>query len=71
MMIQNKSEERLIMKMMKRILKRGLLICLVLMSLTAAACDKSKWRPKEYGGVPSWENDIGRPDGYGGEDPWN
>jgi hypothetical protein len=58
------------MKMMKIMLKRTVLICLVLVSIGAAACDKSKWRAKEYGGPPSWENDIGRPDGYGGEDPW-
>jgi hypothetical protein len=58
------------MKTLKIVLKRGLLICLVVASMAAAACDKSKWRAKEYGGPPSWENDIGRPDGYGGEDPW-
>jgi len=58
------------MKEMKNILKKAVLICLVLVSIGAAACDKSKWRAKEYGGPPSWENDIGRPDGYGGENPW-
>ena len=55
---------------MNNILKRAVLICLVLVSMAAVACDKSKWRAKEFGGPPSWENDIGRPDGYGGEDPW-
>ncbi|MCF8143185.1 MAG: hypothetical protein K9N21_04615 [Deltaproteobacteria bacterium] len=55
---------------MKNTLKKAVLICLVLVSMAAAACDKSKWRAKEYGGPPSWEHDMGRPDGYGGEDPW-
>jgi len=55
---------------MKSILRRAVFICLALASLVVTACDKSKWRPKEYGGPPSWEHDMGRPDGYGGEDPW-
>ncbi len=59
------------MEKMKIIMKRGLLLGLVLVSLSAAACDKSKWRPMEYGGPPSWENDMGRPRGYGGDDPWS
>jgi hypothetical protein len=56
---------------MKALLKKAVLICLALACLAAAACDKSKWRAKEYGGTPpSWENDMGRPLGYGGVDPW-
>jgi len=51
-------------------LKRAVFVSLVLVSFSVMACDKSKWRAKEYGGPPSWENDIGRPDGYGGESPW-
>jgi hypothetical protein len=58
------------MNEMKHILKKTVLICLVLVSIVVAACDKSKWRAKEYSGPPSWENDLGRPDGYGGENPW-
>jgi len=58
------------MKKMKIILKRGLFIGLVLVGFCVTACDKSKWRAAEYGGAPSWENDMGRPRGYGGEDPW-
>jgi len=58
------------MKKMKIILKRAVFVSLVLVSFSVMACDKSKWRAKEYGGPPSWENDIGRPDGYGGESPW-
>ena len=61
----------MIMKKMKIRLKRVLLVCLVLASMATVACDKSKWRAKDYSGPPSWEHDIGRPDGYRGEDPWN
>jgi|GEM_PF-5106746 len=55
---------------MKNIFMKAALICLVLASMAAAACDTSKWRAKEYSGPPSWEHDIGRPEGYSGEDPW-
>jgi len=58
------------MKTVKISLKSVLLIFLLLASMTAAACDKTKWRAKEYGTPPSWEHDLGRPDGYGGEPPW-
>lgn len=58
------------MKKMKLTLKRAFLLCLVLVSFSLMGCDKSKWRSKEFGGPPSWENDIGRPEGYGGVDPW-
>lgn len=51
-------------------LKKIVGISLVLASLLAAGCDKSQWRVKEFGTPPSWENDLGRPDGYGGEPPW-
>lgn len=55
---------------MKNIFMKAALICLVLASMAAAACDTSKWQAKEYSGPPSWEHDIGRPEGYSGEDPW-
>jgi len=56
---------------MEQWLKKAVLICLALAMVAVAACDKTKWRSKEFGGTPpSWEHDLGRPDGYGGEDPW-
>jgi hypothetical protein len=39
----------------------GLLLLLATMSLSACI-DKSKWRAKEHGGPPSWEEDFGRPE---------
>ena len=39
----------------------GMLLLLVSMSLSACI-DKSKWRAKDHGGPPNWEEDFGRPD---------
>lgn len=39
----------------------GLLLMLVVMNLSGCI-DKSKWRAKEYGGPPNWEEDFGRPE---------
>jgi hypothetical protein len=39
----------------------GLLFLLATMSLSACI-DKSKWRAKEHGGPPNWQEDFGRPD---------
>ena len=39
----------------------GLLLLLAVMSLSACV-DKSKWRAKDYGGAPSWQEDFGRPE---------
>ena len=39
----------------------GMLLLLVSMSLSACV-DTSKWRAKDHGGPPNWEEDYGRPD---------
>jgi hypothetical protein len=56
---------------MKEFLKKAALICLLLGGMATTACDTAKWRAKDYDSrPPSWEHDMGRPDGYGGAEPW-
>ena len=59
------------MRKIKVILKRSFFLLLVLLSISVAACDKSKWRAKDVGGPPSWENDFSIPDSMGGEPPFS
>jgi carbonic anhydrase len=62
------------MKRIKMIIRRTVLLLCVLACIVTASCSKSPltgWKYKSYEGCPpSWENDFGRPDSYGGEDPW-
>ncbi|MBC8419401.1 MAG: hypothetical protein H8E10_12470 [Desulfobacterales bacterium] len=63
------------MNSIKMIFRKPALILLLLTTVGMASCstsESSKWRVKNYDNrPPSWENDIGRPGGYGGEDPWS
>ena len=62
------------MKRIEIIIRITVLLLFVLACFVTASCstsESSKWRYKSYeGGPPSWENDFGRPGGYGGDDPW-
>ncbi len=50
--------------MKKRIISLGVALLLLLATVSLSGCiDKSKWRAKEHGGPPNWEEDFGRP-GY-------
>ena len=59
------------MNKMKMILKRVFFLSLVLISISIAACDKSKWRVKDFSGPPNWENDFSLPASIGGEPPFS
>ena len=49
--------------MKRRIVSLGVGLLLLLATINFSACvDKSKWRTKEYGGEPNWEEDFGRPE---------
>ncbi len=46
-----------------RVVCLGIGLLLLLLSMSLSACiDKSKWRAKDHGGPPNWEEDFGRPD---------
>jgi hypothetical protein len=59
------------MNKMKIILKKVFILSLMLTAICIAACDKTKWRAKDYGGPPSWQNDFSLPDSIGGEPPFS
>ena len=59
------------MSRMKMILKRVFILFFVLISFSIAACDRSKWRAKDFSGPPSWQNDFALPDSIGGEPPFS
>ena len=47
-----------------RIISLGVSLLLLLATMSLSGCiDKSKWRAKDLGGPPNWEEDYGRP-GY-------
>ena len=49
--------------MKRRIVSLGIGLLLMLVTISLSGCiDKSKWRAKEHGGPPSWEEDFGRPE---------
>jgi hypothetical protein len=49
--------------MKRRILSLVVSLLLLLAIVGLSGCiDKSKWRAKEHGGPPSWEEDFGRPE---------
>ena len=62
------------MKRIKMIIRIVVLLMFVLTCFATVSCSKSPvkgWKYKPYENrPPSWENDMGRPGGYGGEDPW-
>ncbi|MCP4577486.1 MAG: hypothetical protein GY846_14520 [Deltaproteobacteria bacterium] len=50
--------------MKQRIISLGVALLLLLATMSLSGCiDKSKWRAKDLGGPPNWEEDYGRP-GY-------
>jgi hypothetical protein len=65
-MIETDAGEKWILEvgMKQRIVSLGVALLLLLATMSLSGCiDKSKWRAKEYGGPPNWEEDFGRP-GY-------
>jgi hypothetical protein len=49
--------------MKQRIVSLGVGLLFLLTTMSLSACiDKSKWRAKEIGGPPNWQEDFGRPE---------
>jgi hypothetical protein len=49
--------------MKQRIISLGVGMLLLLATISLSGCiDKSKWRVKEHGGPPNWQEDFGRPE---------
>lgn len=49
--------------MKRRIVSLGVALLLLATVGLSGCIDKSKWRAKDHGGPPNWEEDYGRP-GY-------
>jgi hypothetical protein len=53
--------------MKRRIVSLGIGLLLMLVTISLSGCiDRSKWRAKEHGGPPHWQEDFGRPEYDGG-----